>query len=51
LIKNQDKLGYQMLPIRQPENKLSNVRFREPTKLSKIPNYKLGDQVNRSHLS
>jgi hypothetical protein len=51
LIKNQDKLGYQIIPISQPEYKLSNVRFREPMKLSKILNYKLDDQVNRSHLS
>jgi hypothetical protein len=51
LIKNQDKLGYQMLPNHEPEYKLSNLRFREPMKLSKIANYKLDDQVNRSHLS
>jgi hypothetical protein len=51
LIKNQDKLGYQMLPILEPEYKLSNVTFGEPMKLSKLPNYKLGDQVNRPYLS
>ena len=45
MIKNPDKLGYQMLPIREPEYKLTNVTFGEPMKLSKLPNYKLGDQV------
>jgi transketolase len=45
LIKNQDKLGYQMLSIREPEYKLTNVTFGEPMKLSKLPNYKLGDQI------
>lgn len=46
LIQNKDKLGYELLPLREPEYVLNNIRFGETIKLSKVPNYKLGDEVN-----
>jgi transketolase len=44
-IKNEDKLGHEMLPINEPEYKLNNICFGETLKLSKQPSYKIGDQV------
>ncbi len=48
MVKNKDKLAHVLLPIREPEYKLKNVEFGVPLKLSKLPSYKLGDQVCRS---
>ena len=46
LIKNQNKLGHELLPVTEPEFKLANNTFGQPLKLSKLPNYKLGEQVD-----